>query len=246
MKNELQREVRTGEIKIRDFDPEEVKENGRKYLRIVFKDLGIRDAVSDYDLGRFLIYVKRYYAGLTFDDIVEMFELVVVGKLSGVKEHYGKWSASFYCSVINAYIAYKAKQFQRKDLDALPPAPKITPEKRRQLRSEFETSMVNSFEKLKETGRIKPININLTVYEYWSAAGELPELEITEEDRQRAVIYLLENRTSTNKFLGVRASQQQKERQSRLFAMSRDVRKLYDKWIEEGIDIRDKLNKYNP
>jgi len=139
-----------------------------------------------------------------------MFELFVVGKLEGVKDHYGRWSADFYISVVKAYITLQGKERMK---------------------------MIRDFERLENSGRIRKTMFNMTVYEYWAAKGLIPEAEITQRDVAIATKEMGEE--AAGKAFPAEITPEQKQNRAKAIAHYRTIRELYRGWIEQGKSIKE-------
>lgn len=212
----------------------ELRKKSKIFLKFIFTDLGLRDQVSDYDIARFLDYLTKYYKFITLEDIKLMFELYVIGRLPNVKDHWGKWSANFYISVVKSYIFYQMKK-QQEDVKALP-APKITQKQIDDIRNDFVNYVVVVFNRFKAKRVLRDRDLGLPVYEFWKEKGLLEEIEITEADKKMSMKELFEEMKVSDNITEI-----QKESRYKSNAMRRMVRELYYEWFEQGKNIQEFL-----
>ena len=220
---------------IQKMDRKEVAKKVGSSLTFIARDLGIRETLTGYDKARFINYIVKYYKFLTLNDIKLMFELFVVGKLEGVKDHYGRWSADFYISVVKAYITLQGKERMKHQL-ALP-APEVTEDQKKKITGAFEQTMIRDFERLENSGRIRKTMFNMTVYEYWAAKGLIPEAEITQRDVAIATKEMGEE--AAGKAFPAEITPEQKQNRAKAIAHYRTIRELYRGWIEQGKSIKE-------
>ena len=154
---------------------------------VLFQRFRIRNP-EPYDTIRFVDYLTKYFKFLTVEDVKLMFELYLIGKLElkdDVKPYHGEFSATFYVPIIRAYVDLKRKDETNTRL-ALP-EPKITAERISEIQSDFESWIVKSFNKLKETGTIKYIETGLSVFEFWQKKGYFENQKVEDSDRALAM-----------------------------------------------------------
>ena len=233
---------------IKAYTPEQAREQISKVLDFVAVDLGLTpvngERLTSYDKARFTQYIAKYFKYLTIVDIKLMFELYTVGKLElpdTVKPYRGEFPASFYVEVIKAYVNLKNKAKQEHTL-ALP-EPEITEEKKAKIFKEFEQKMVSDFDKFKDTGEVNNRMFNLTVHEYWHSKGELTAPEITRQDENVALMELLAD--AEGKLYASEITEERKQKKAKLLSHYRQVRSLYEFWIETGDDIRNYIKSNN-
>lgn len=215
----------------RDMEKDDAISKINTMLDFIPKDLGLREPLTAYDKTSFIHFVFKYYGFLTAKDVKMMFELYVMQKLPEADKHWGKWSAEFYISVIQAYIKAKSRARQ-KHLANLPTT--LLPDAMKQeLESGFRRDIIRSYNKLKQGKRLNASDTCYPVQKFWADKGMLgSDPAPSAADKQVALKELLIGVSQ-----GMQVSDAQVISHSKVVAKHRAVVELYDRLIKEGADI---------
>lgn len=169
-----------------DYSPSELTNECLQMFEFISKDIGLKRTENtdfNYSVIRIADILQRYFPILSLAEVKLAFELLVVGQLGQI-EHYQQLSVDYVCKVLNAY---KLKQQQ-----ALANAVRLQPKPQtKQLMvavPEPKTICRKVFDRYKETGVLTfGIHEDIVVYNFLHSKGLIPKIEITEQDRAKAI-----------------------------------------------------------
>jgi hypothetical protein len=162
-------------------------------LDLIADDLGIREMPSDYQKVRIATLINKSVGYLSVAEIGLAFDDYILGRTE-VTPHYGKFSAQFVMSVIQAYNKKRgAKMLENKakEMKSLP----LSADQKQEIKKEFLAKLVDSFNKYRETGQISWVWLNWPVYNHFKEKGII-DAQLTEGDELRAKQDVLQNMTN--------------------------------------------------
>jgi hypothetical protein len=242
---------------IKTLSTAELIEEVKKTLKFIIRDIGIKNWSNEdamYDSTRFVNLLKSYYSDLTYSEIELAFELLSAHALDDYlpksagqpdRSHYQSFSSEYIGKVLNAFRGYKNSIWVK--ANRLKPNEErvVTEEEKEYWAKTFVDGICNKFEEYEKDGEFPTFPIAFKVVEVLQAAGFVEEVEITQRDRQAAVVALTNNSTKSSydkaKYKAAfREKQPSKELDAyaEIRAMERAIKKAFDEMIKKKINPR--------
>ena len=194
---------------IRSLSKEELSSEIMKTLKLIIRNLGIKNWGSDqheatYDGMKFMQFLQSYHYDLTYKEVELAFDLLMVGSLDEYlpigsngqpdRNHYQSFSTDFYSKVLRAYKKYKSKVWSKAnglvpELKELPSEEELNEAKRMMFQN-----LIEVFDYYCETGELSNHMVAFIVFKLLRNRNLITEdIEITEADRRTALATLLAN-----------------------------------------------------
>lgn len=184
---------------IRDMDDMELIPRAKKLFRFLAMDVGYaipNETDWVYIQTRLVDILKRYYGGLTLEDIRLAFELAMVGKLdqwlpknahgAPDKSHYNRFNAEYFGKILNAYIQGR-NEAQSVVYNALPYTSQTSEDEQKKILAQRDEENRRIYIEYKYTGRLNlGLMGDMFVYDWLVKMGEAEPIEITTSDRMKA------------------------------------------------------------
>jgi len=196
---------------IKSLTREELSNEIADGLQFIVRDLGIKNWNGNdaaYEAGRFLKLLKDYYSSMTYKEVENAFELLMAGHLDEYlpkngqgqadKGHYQSFSAEFITKVLNAYKQYSRKTWS-KVYKLLPEiAAEVSEKDKRESMDHLIKTIVKCFKNHKEGLPYSFIMPQVIVTELIKVGAMKEKPVITEEHKNKAFLYTVQNSNSKN------------------------------------------------
>lgn len=172
-----------------------------KLMNFITSDAGIKQT-NEYSLTRFFDILSTYYGDLSLHEVKLAFELSLIGELDEYlpkdkngnpdKNHYQAFSAEYITRILNAYKE-RSRETAQKISAAMPKQERQQPaEEIAYYAQEARETVISTFLRYKYSGIFYASIIGICViYQTLDAVGLAESIQVTEEDKQRAVSRLL-------------------------------------------------------
>ena len=169
-------------------------------VKVIASDIGLRQA-SEQEITRFTEILRKYYSGISLQEIRLAFEMASVGRLDSYlpvdkngqpdKNHYQVFSVDYISKILNAYLK-RRQETEHKAYTALPKSEAdYNPEKVAYYNREWKKTVIITFLKYKYRGKLDNSINAFLIYSELNKLGLAEPIEITEEDKKEAVARLL-------------------------------------------------------
>ena len=162
----------------------------------IARDFSIRN-LERTEGFRFYDILKKYYSGLTLDEVRTAFELALVGELDKYlpkdkngnpdKNHYQSFSAEFITRILNSFMAYKGKVWSKVYVSSEKEEIEVTEEQKAENRAGFYQVVQEQFEIWKSGGKPEFFFVG-TVAGFFIERGYVKDRELTQSDFNQALI----------------------------------------------------------
>lgn len=241
----------------------EMTEDGFRAIHIILlkwcKFLGIKDVPQAEEMKMILLFVKTNFGDLTLPEITNAFNLAIARKLDVDPNHYQNFSALYVGGILDAYKTYRSEHltlFRRKELEleekAISEKNKPTPEDLEEMRL---TTLLSIWDDYKE-GEQNEVSWQVTAY--YDILQESGLVEFSKEEKkditQRAKSICLDevrkgkqNEFKIQRFIKEITEHSSKSPSQKVITKCKllATKKCFDILIDDGLDLREKLNLTN-
>lgn len=185
---------------VHEMSDSELVEKSNMLVKVIVSDVGLKQA-TEHEVIRFTEIIKKYYSGVSLQEIKIAFEMASVGRLDDYlpldrngqpdKNHYQSFSIDYISKILNAYLK-RRNETEDKIYTALPNGDiRITSEMKEFYNRERKKTIITSFLSYKYRGKL-PDNVNSSlIYAEIDRLGMAEPIQVTEADKKEAVARLL-------------------------------------------------------